>query len=223
MGLIYKITDIIDGTAYIGLTIRTLKERWNEHICRASPSANQYIDRAINKHGYENFSIEVIEDNIDESILGEREKFWIDYYDTYNNGYNLTIGGWDGGGIEKGIKIYQWDLEGNYIAEWRSARTVEIAYGWAHQDLIKCAKGKRISSHGFLWTFDLNPPKKRKNKIDKPVQQLDDYNNIIKVYDKVKDGAAAVNVPSTNISRAIRRHIKAGGYYWQYVDETIKE
>lgn len=50
------------------------------------------IDRAIQLYGKENFLVEQIEEcNNDQ--LNDRERFWINYYDSYKTGYNLTTGG----------------------------------------------------------------------------------------------------------------------------------
>lgn len=48
--------------------------------------------RAFNRYGIQNFSIEQIEE-CDNSLLNEREVYWIKYYDSFNNGYNMTLGG----------------------------------------------------------------------------------------------------------------------------------
>ena len=46
--------------------------------------------RAINKYGIENFSIETLEETENPE---EREKYWIEYFGSFKNGYNATIGG----------------------------------------------------------------------------------------------------------------------------------
>ena len=46
----------------------------------------------MRKYGVEQFSFEIIE-KCNESLLKEREKYWIDYYNSVNTGYNLTLGG----------------------------------------------------------------------------------------------------------------------------------
>ena len=43
------------------------------------------------KDGLENFTFEIIEEcKKDSQILNEREKYWIKYYDSFNNGYNSS-------------------------------------------------------------------------------------------------------------------------------------
>lgn len=53
-----------------------------------------YIKRAIHKYGKDKFRISLLEE-VPIEKLNEREKYWIAYYDSYNNGYNLTLGGQD--------------------------------------------------------------------------------------------------------------------------------
>jgi len=93
MGRIYKISNDINDKLYIGQTTQTLQRRFTSHCCSSNDKAkNMYIKRAILKYGKEHFKIELIEE-CDDSLLDEREIYWINYFDSYNNGYNLTIGG----------------------------------------------------------------------------------------------------------------------------------
>ena len=95
-GCIYQITNNITQQIYIGRTISGIDERWKEHIV----DANNYRDNAIlhsdmRKYGYENFSIQIIEDNIVENQLDDKEKYYIETFKSrkeYNN-YNMTDGG----------------------------------------------------------------------------------------------------------------------------------
>jgi group I intron endonuclease len=85
--VIYKTTNLINGKIYIG------KDTKN------SPSylgSGFLLKKAIQKYGRENFKKEILErvDNI--QILNEREIFWINYFNSIDNGYNLTIGGTGG-------------------------------------------------------------------------------------------------------------------------------
>ena len=94
MPYIYKIENKINGKIYIGKTLKTIQERWKEHChdfkrerCEKRP-----LYSAMNKYGIENFFIEEIE-QCEESVLSEREKYWIEYYSSFKYGYNATTGG----------------------------------------------------------------------------------------------------------------------------------
>lgn len=115
MGLIYCISNDINDKKYIGLTTQTLSERWKQHkICANNIKLNEKrpLYWAMHKYGIEHFQINVIEDNISQNILEEREKYWIKYYNSYFNGYNGTIGG-DGKNTPRIIE--QYDLNGKLI------------------------------------------------------------------------------------------------------------
>lgn len=91
---IYKITNGINGKSYIGKTMFAVNERWKEHCndYQKNRCDNRPLYKAMRKYGIENFSVEEIEKCTDD-ILSERKIYWINYYDTYRNGYNATVGG----------------------------------------------------------------------------------------------------------------------------------
>lgn len=100
-GKIYKYTNLINNKIYIGQTKQTLEQRHKKHLQQLSD--NTYFHRAIKKYGVDNFSLELIEDNIPFNKLDEREKYWIDYYNSFyttGKGYNLTQGGQWGSGTQ---------------------------------------------------------------------------------------------------------------------------
>lgn len=94
-GVIYIIKNNINSKVYIGQTIQKLKDRWYRHCGKSGISeseSNMAIKRAILKYGKENFTIEVLEE-CDQCNLDEREKYYINKYNSYNSGYNSTEGG----------------------------------------------------------------------------------------------------------------------------------
>ncbi len=98
-GKIYKITNKINGKVYVGQTMKTLKERFQKHCWgtteKDSYHLNMAIKKAIKKYGKDNFTIELIEE-VEQNKLDEREVYWISFYNSYNKGYNCTLGGQNG-------------------------------------------------------------------------------------------------------------------------------
>lgn len=93
MAFIYKITNKLNSKSYIGLTNYTDPfRRWERH--KKDVFHSDYTKRplyeAIKKYGIENFTFEVLEECLEPQ---DREKFYIQKFDTYNNGYNATLGG----------------------------------------------------------------------------------------------------------------------------------
>ena len=88
-GYIYLITNKINGKQYVGQTARDIWTRFEEHCQNTHESA---IGNAIQKYGYNNFILQEIE-SVDLEELDAREIFWINYYKTYENGYNQNRGG----------------------------------------------------------------------------------------------------------------------------------
>ena len=89
-GVVYKITNKLNGRSYVGKTTRSIEERFGEH----ARHKKFLVDKAICKYGRENFLVEVIEECETIEQLNEREIFWIAELNTkVPNGYNLTDGG----------------------------------------------------------------------------------------------------------------------------------
>ena len=88
---IYKITNKINNKCYIGQT-SDYKRRFQEHKMKGYGNENnKLLYYAFDKYGIDNFTFEIIEDKT--PLYNEREKYWIKYYDSFENGYNMTEGG----------------------------------------------------------------------------------------------------------------------------------
>lgn len=100
-GKIYKYTNLINNKIYIGQTKSSLEQRDKKHLQQLDDGT--YFHRAIKKYGRNNFSLELVEENIPYYLLDNREKYWIDYFDSFyttGKGYNLTQGGQWGSGTQ---------------------------------------------------------------------------------------------------------------------------
>lgn len=87
---IYKITNSINNKVYIGQSNNPIR-RYKEHITEAAKTDTVGLYAAMRKYGINNFKIEIIEGPVNN--YNEREIYWIKQYDSFNNGYNLTMGG----------------------------------------------------------------------------------------------------------------------------------
>lgn len=94
-GTIYAIINQINNKIYIGQTLR-FDRRITEHKSKLNNQYhnNSYLQRSWNKYGEEKFEFKILEDNICKNELYDRERYWIDHFNTFEGeGYNLTCGG----------------------------------------------------------------------------------------------------------------------------------
>ena len=87
-GIIYGYTNLESGRMYIGQTVYP-DYRWKQHrYCKNATGWHKDYQDNPDKYEYS-----VIEYDVPEDKLDEREIFWISFFDSYHNGYNLTPGG----------------------------------------------------------------------------------------------------------------------------------
>lgn len=86
---IYMYENKNTGKRYIGQSTNIRKRKW-EHLHK--PSSTSYIDKALAKYGEEAFNFSIIEECC-ASQLDDREKYWIQFYNTIETGYNIREGG----------------------------------------------------------------------------------------------------------------------------------
>lgn len=94
---IYCFKNKINGKCYIGQSIN-LAKRYNDHKANhLNPNYCNYNSkfyRALRKYGFDNFEYSILLE-CEQSELNEKEKAYIEMYDSYKNGYNSTLGGED--------------------------------------------------------------------------------------------------------------------------------
>ena len=91
---IYKITNVNNNKAYIGKSVN-VKKRLQEHFKSAvgiQSIADQAFHHEILKNGIWNWRIEIL-NYCDKEQLSEQEKYYIDFFQTQNYGYNKREGG----------------------------------------------------------------------------------------------------------------------------------
>ena len=109
-GIVYKIQNMINNKVYIGVTTqeggfnsryrysgsgieRVLGDKQGRKKCY-NGATNIHLLNSINKYGIESFDVvEILDVAFSNQELNIKEKVWISIYDSFNNGYNKTIGG----------------------------------------------------------------------------------------------------------------------------------
>lgn len=206
MPYIYKITNDINDKVYIGKTTTTIEERWKIHIKDSQKERykDRILYRAINKYGIEHFHIELIEE-VDSSVLNDCEIYWINYFNSFHNGYNATKGG-DGNSYLDYELIFQ---------TWQKVhslkRTAEL--NGCHKESVR-----KILSIYNISAEEID--KDRLQQISKPVIQLDkDTEEIINIFPSIKSACIALGKlkGKDNISRVCKGvHDTAYGYKWKF-------
>jgi len=99
-GCIYLITNLINGKVYVGQTLN-YKDRMKKHE-KSGKNPKYYFPYAISKHGWENFTKEILIDDVPEEDLDNLEINYIAFYDSFNRekGYNCTKGGGGASGFK---------------------------------------------------------------------------------------------------------------------------
>ena len=199
MPYIYLITNDVNQKQYIGKTThKTIQERWKEHIAdyRRSRCEKRPLYNAMNKYGIEHFSIQEVEFVPWGQNLEEREQYWINYYDTYHNGYNATLGGEGTISIDRQLVI-------DTYKRLKTCKAVakELNIGADTVSNILKSQGIEIIS-GQEW-----------NKINtnKPVNMIDNNGNILKTFNTLKEAALYIQKEKniTTDCKGITSHIRA--------------
>lgn len=136
MAYIYKITNTINGKMYIGKTESTIEKRFQQH-CKDSQrekTSNRPLYRAMRKYGVEFFSIEEIEETDNPE---EREIYWIEFYGTFKNGYNATIGG-------DGKRYIDYDLVVATYQELKNATKTAEKLGISQDSVINILNDRNV-------------------------------------------------------------------------------
>lgn len=128
LGCIYRISNKVNGKVYIGQTLQNPFKRMREHF-KDSYTGRSLLHDDIRLYGITAFIFEVLEDNIPDDLLDEKEIYYIKSNNSYHldGGYNLTRGGQD----RKNVKLSEEDVRDiiRLISEGRNFRELSFDFG----------------------------------------------------------------------------------------------
>lgn len=146
---IYKITNLINGKTYIGQAV-DIDKRLREHINdSANPNRREYnypLSRAYRKYGITNFQMSVLEECSREE-LNEKEIYYIQKFDSVNNGYNQVPGG-NQRTVMLGEKHYMAKLTDEEVYFVRGLYDQHIPFKEVYE---KYGKGMSVSGFRKIW------------------------------------------------------------------------
>lgn len=164
-----------DPRYYVGKAI-ILRKRIRDHFCM-NKRDSVALHAAIKAHGAEAFQVAIVE-HCSRELLNERERFWIDYLDTYNDrhDYNLTKGGDGALGrskiTEDMFKEVVKDLQNKSASGHEVLTSREIAEKWG----ISEATVTKINDGTHFLHHDLGI--RSGFKVDVPIRTLEDQTQI---------------------------------------------
>ena len=240
-GIIYKVTNVKNNKVYIGQTIETLNIRKNKHYYKANKfkekgiTSNHFFN-ALNKYDKDDFIWEIIDYANNQTDLNDKEFYWINFYHSKENGYNIREGGL---GREEGDKFaiscgskpfLLYDNDGNFVGEFINKREVERLYGVNHSDLSQMILYDKGFSNGYI-AFDkeqfTQEKLKQKLEIYKKFKHnsfigilKDDSNIVIGPFNTINEANRFLNVKSSHIGEVLSGKRKtSNGYIFKYVEE----
>ena len=215
VGLIYRCYCIVSQKNYIGQTRTSLNERIRSHRWRANNEpCNFYFYNAWNKYGEQSLEWSILErvssDSLENlcKLLDQREIYWIKYYNSFNNGYNLTPGGQGGIGFVqcKAVKVFK--ENGELLGIYDSIKNASEIFNIDNSSITKCCK-RILSSSGrkdgyrLIWRYiDDTYTQEDADKLDPIIFDAYFYNTneYIGTYKSVKEFQDNFSVGRTAVS-----------------------
>lgn len=212
-GFIYKAYCLITKKSYIGQISISIDHRKNQHLWSSFNENDNlwhlYFHKAIRKHGIDNFgwgTLEAITSNSKENLyecLDNLEVKYIQQYDSYYNGYNLTLGGNIARYSAKKITVY--DSNNQILSYFNSSKEVSQHFG-VSEDLVTEEDLKKIKKEVYK-ILAINSRTKEN----------------IGIYNSYTEASKALNIAVGSISNCCKRKLKSAGkvngikIFWEYV------
>lgn len=236
-GFIYITTNLLNGKKYIGK--RRFSGNWKSYL-----GSGIHLKEAIKKYGRSNFSKVIVDIGYSDGELNEKEMNLIKFFNADNSRdyYNISKGGciegksgseayWYGKHIPKEIvekanlkrnkKVYQFDLDNNFIREYKSVTQASKENGVSKQGISKSCNDYNKSCGGYFWSYKKDIKERRydytKNHNTEEILQYDGSGKVLlNIYSSLKIASEETNIDKGNISACcLGKRKYAGGFIWR--------
>ena len=185
----------------------------------------------MDKYGVENFDFYILEE-CQPDELDIKEIYWIATLDTYNYGYNMTLGGSGLAGykaynrncipknfgmlsnnIDETVPIIKLDTDYEVLEYYVSVQDCARANNIASTNISKTASGKNNTCHGYIFMYFL-----------KSIDRISSSGEIINNYESISQAAKELNLDPSSISKVCKGKLKqTHGYKFRYAVVNNKE
>lgn len=207
MPYIYKIENLINGKVYIGKTLYEIDRRWRQHIqnSKIENYSHMPLYNAMRKYGIDNFEITQVEyiENADE--LSDREKYWIEQYNSYFNGYNATRGG-------DGSLLYDYDIIWDYWTQGYSIKDISKKIGCNDFVVRTVLDIHKISTHERKQRSEEAQLRSHKPYMRRVNQINPDTLEIVHTYNSISEAALSIPCDSSYLAKCCKGELSAFGY-----------
>lgn len=225
-GYIYLTTCTVNGCKYIG---QRRPPRTNDRWYLGS---GIMIQRAIRKHGKENFKKEILVEGLfNDALLNELERHYIqlhaavkrtDYYNLCAGGSLLDYNRFENPSKPKYTKIYQWSKDGNLIAMHPTVKDAVLTTGISKEVIARACKLNSFSTKYscYFSTSSSFENVKEPFNIAKPVFLFDKNGSLVAKFNSISACAKYLNTSNTHVSNSIRSCSFVKGFFISFTTDV---
>lgn len=221
---IYKITNKLNGKIYIGSTFCSggFKRRWTVHksSLKNNRHPNKHLQYSWNKYG-DVFKFEIIEIIDNKDILIEREQYFIDFFESFDDkiGYNISR-------VVSApmLGLKHTDEAKKKISEASKGNKYALGNKMSDETRKKMSNSRQNVSQETRKKMSLSRMGNKnglgnENVFKRPIHQLDKNNNIIKTWPSISEVYKTLKLHSANIIKVCKgeRNL-CGGFKWKYIN-----
>ena len=220
---LYALTepDNINAIKYIGVTKKTLLTRLGQHLCKMEERTTRRDEWLLTLKKAPLIILLKEFDTEKEALKAEKEmitKLELSGVILFNESKNYNRR------ILFSKKVYQYDLKGNFVEEYNSAKEASVLnIFFKYKCINACCNGTKKTHYGFMFSFNkqkkIEPFKKTPSVIGKKVYQYSLKNEFIDEFKNAYDAANKTNVLQGDIWKCCNKYKNsrtAGGFIWKY-------
>ena len=229
--IVYLTTNLVNKFIYIGVHKTENLDKWDHYLgCGCyDNSPKSYNCRetafqcAVAKYGPKNFFRKTLKvyDTLEKALELEAKIVTLSFIER-TDVYNQTVGGGYPPSPEK--QIYQYDLEGNFIREWESIKSI-TAHFKVNKDRIRMVIDDKRSFEASYWSEEcflkLDITEYRPSSRGS-IRQYTTKGVFLKSFKNTTEASKALDIEREKITNAIYGKYATEGYWFLKEGETIE-